>query len=79
MERYELILAPHPGALAHVVALVTGRRWQLEALEYPRAETPDRRRLVLELASGRSEQVEAQLAKLYDVLAVKRGETRSSP
>ncbi len=72
MERYELTLTAHPGALAHVVALVTGRRWVLGCLELPRAQTPDRRLLILELGGGRPEQVEAQLSKLYDVLAVKR-------
>ena len=71
MERYELTLTANPGALAHVVVLVTGRRWSLKSLEYPPAESPDRRRLVLELACA-GDQVEAQLAKLYDVLAVRR-------
>jgi len=73
MERYELMLNSEPGALAHVVALVTGRRWTLGSLDFPRAENADRRRLVLDLDSqGREDQVVSQLAKLYDVLAVRR-------
>jgi len=73
MERYELTLTAHPGALAHVVALVTGRRWHLGQLEYRAAETTDRRWLTVNLDSGnRGDQVEAQLAKLYDVLSVRR-------
>ena len=73
MERYELTLNAEPGALAHVVALVTGRRWILGSLDFPRAENTDRRRLVLDLDSrGRGDQVVSQLAKLYDVLAVRR-------
>ena len=73
MERYELILNGHPGALAHVIGLITGRRWHLGSLEYPQATTVDRRLLVFDLDSGgRGEQVEAQFARLYDVLAVRR-------
>lgn len=73
MERYELILNTEPGALAHVVALITGRRWTLGSLNFPSAESADRRRLVVDLDSrGRGDQVEAQLAKLYDVLAIRR-------
>jgi len=73
MERYELTLSANPGALAHVVSLVTGRRWSMGSLEFPPAQTPDRRRLMLELETGgRGDQVEAQLSKLYDVLSVHR-------
>jgi acetolactate synthase small subunit len=80
VERYELTLTAHPGALAHVVALVMGRRWSLGRLEYPEAEIPDRRRLVLDVDSGnRGDQVEAQLAKLYDVLSVRRIEEAPPP
>ncbi len=69
------------GALAHVVALITGRRWKLGSLEYPAADSPDRRRMILDLDSGgRGAQVETQLAKLYDVLSVRRREgSVSSP
>ena len=70
MERYELTLNNEPGALAHVVALVTGRRWKLGSLHLPACDS-DRRLLRIELG-GKPEQVEAQLSKLYDVLAVKR-------
>jgi acetolactate synthase small subunit len=70
---YELTVNNHPGALAHVVALVAGRRWKLASLSYPEAGGADRRSLVLCLdTEGRSDQVEAQLAKLYDVLSVER-------
>ena len=73
METYELTVSDHPGALAHVVALVAGRRWRLGSLEYPAAGPGDRRRLILTLETGAKEdQVEAQFQKLYDVLAVRR-------
>jgi len=73
MDRYELTLNSEPGALAHVVTLITGRRWAMGSLDFPPAQNADRRRLVVDLDSrGRPDQVEAQLAKLYDVLAVKR-------
>ena len=73
MERYELTLNAEPGALARVVTLVTGKRWRLDSLDYPAAESADRRQLTLTLDSGgRADQVEAQLAKLYDVLAIRR-------
>lgn len=73
MERFELTLNNEPGALAHVVTLVTGRRWKLHSLDFPAAQSPDRRCLTLELDSGgRGALVETQLARLYDVLAVRR-------
>lgn len=73
METFELTLNNEPGALARVVTLVSGRRWTLGSLTFPAAETAGRRSLTLALDSGgRGPQVEAQLAKLYDVLAVRR-------
>jgi len=73
METFELTLNNESGALARVVTLVVGRRWKLGSLNFPSAESTDRRSLILALDSGgRGVQVEAQLAKLYDVLAVKR-------
>lgn len=72
MERFELTLNNEPGALARVVALITGRRWSLGSLTYP-ASDGDRRRLVVDLDTrGRGDQAAAQLAKLYDVLTVRR-------
>lgn len=71
MERYELTLNNSAGALAHVVALITGRRWTLGSLHYSASAQTDRTALVLDV-EGRPEQIEAQLAKLYDVLAVRR-------
>lgn len=73
MERYELTLNNEPGALARVVTLITGRRWRVGSLVFPTSESADRRWLTVDLDSGgRGDQVEAQLAKLYDVLAVRR-------
>ncbi len=69
MERYEVRLSEGAGALARVVALITARRWTLGNLEYT---VGPERRLVVELG-GRREQIEAQLGKLYDVLAVHAG------
>lgn len=71
MHRYELMLTNEPGALAHVIALITGRRWLLGSLQFSSPTQPDRRQLIVEL-EGRPEQIEAQLAKLYDVLGVKK-------
>jgi len=71
MHRYELTLTNEPGALAHVVALITGRRWTLGSLHLPSPSQPDRRELIIDL-EGRPDQIEAQLGKLYDVLGVKK-------
>lgn len=68
MERYELTLNDSAGALARVVTTITARRWALGRLEY-QVEF-DRRRLIVELG-GRRDQIEAQLGKLYDVLAIR--------
>jgi len=72
MDTYELTLSPSPGALAHVVALITGRHWTLGSLHYPEAPDADRRLMTLTLDSGgRSDQVRAQFSRLYDVLGVR--------
>jgi len=68
MERYELTLNANAGALARVVSTITARRWALGRLEYEGGS--DRRRLTVELG-GRRDQIETQLGKLYDVLAVR--------
>ena len=73
MARYELTLNASSGALARVIALVHGRHWRLGALSYEPAEATDRGRLVLDLESPHGTGlIEAQLGKLYDVLAVRR-------
>jgi hypothetical protein len=69
MERYELTLNGGAGALARVIAVITARRWDLGKLEYFEEEA-DRRRLLVDLG-GRRDQIETQLGKLYDVLAVR--------
>jgi len=69
MERYELTLNASAGALARVISTITARRWTLGRLEYSE-EAADRRRLVVDLGGPRG-QIEAQLGKLYDVLAVR--------
>ena len=68
MNSYELTLNESAGALARVVTTITARRWTLGRLEYEGRS--DRPRLVVELG-GRRDQIESQLNKLYDVLAVK--------
>jgi acetolactate synthase small subunit len=69
MERYELTLNDGAGALARVISVITARRWSLGRLEYDE-DTVDRHRLVVDLG-GRRDQIETQLGKLYDVLAVR--------
>ena len=72
METYELTLNESSRALARVLALVNGRRWRLGALAFSPAEG-DRGKLVLDLEGPQIPgAVEAHLAKLYDVLAVRR-------
>lgn len=71
METYELTLSSHPGALARVVALVSGRRWTLHSLNFPPIDG-DRRLVTLRLdTGGRGDQALAQFAKLYDVLGAR--------
>ncbi|MBI5381832.1 MAG: ACT domain-containing protein [Opitutae bacterium] len=68
----ELRVRNHPGTMSHITGLFARRAFNLEAIVcVPRAGGAESRMLLLVAEEPRLEQVEKQLAKLYDVLAVR--------
>ena len=68
----ELRVRNHPGAMSHITGLFARRGFNLEAiLCVPAGDGTESRILLLVADEPRLEQVERQLAKLYDVLAVR--------
>ncbi|OHE78745.1 MAG: acetolactate synthase isozyme 1 small subunit [Verrucomicrobia bacterium RIFCSPLOWO2_12_FULL_64_8] len=68
----ELRVRNHPGAMSHITGLFARRGFNLEAiLCVPEGDGTASRILLLVANEPRLEQVERQLAKLYDVLAVR--------
>ncbi len=62
----------HPGTMSHVTGLFARRGFNLEAIVcVPEADGIASRMLLLVIDEPRLEQVERQLAKLYDVLEVR--------
>jgi acetolactate synthase-1/3 small subunit len=68
----ELRVRNHPGTMSHVTGLFARRGFNLEAIVCaPIADGAASRMLLLVSDEPRLEQVERQLAKLYDVLLVR--------
>jgi len=68
----ELRVRNHPGAMSHITGLFARRGFNLEAiLCVPVAGTAESRMLLLVATGSRLEQVERQLARLFDVLAIR--------
>lgn len=68
----ELRVRNHPGTMSHITGLFARRGFNLEAiLCVPRAGTSESCMLLLVADEPRLEQVERQLAKLFDVLAIR--------
>ena len=68
----ELRVRNHPGAMSHITGLFARRAFNLEAILCVPNEAPGTSRMLLLVAADlRLEQIERQVAKLYDVLAVR--------
>jgi acetolactate synthase-1/3 small subunit len=68
----ELTVRNHPGTMSHITGLFARRAFNLEAIVcVPVADGTTSRILLLVTDESRLEQIERQLAKLYDVLAVR--------
>lgn len=71
----ELRVRNHPGAMSHITGLFARRAFNLEAIACaPVGNGTESRMLLLVGNDARLEQVEHQLAKLYDVLSVRHRE-----
>jgi len=67
----ELRVRNHPGTMSHVTGLFARRGFNLDAIVcVPEGDGGTSRMLLLVAEEPRLEQVERQLAKLYDVLTV---------
>ncbi|HVU25082.1 MAG TPA: ACT domain-containing protein [Opitutus sp.] len=67
----ELRVRNHPGAMSHITGLFARRAFNLDAIVcVPLGDGATSRMLLLVSDEPRLDQVERQLAKLYDVLAV---------
>ena len=68
----ELRVRNHPGTMSHITGLFARRGFNLEAIACaPVGDGRESRMLLLLADEPRLDQVERQLAKLYDVLAVR--------
>lgn len=68
----ELVVRNHPGVMSHVTGLFARRAFNLEAIIcVPEAGRATSRMLLLVAADPKLEQVERQIAKLYDILEVR--------
>ncbi len=69
----ELRVRNHPGTMSHITGLFSRRAFNLEAiLCVPTAQRSVSMMLLLVLEEARLNQIEQQLAKMYDVLEIKR-------
>lgn len=67
----ELRVRNHPGAMSHITGLFARRAFNLDAIVcVPLGDGATSRMLLLVSDEPRLDQVERQLAKLYDVLSV---------
>ncbi len=68
----ELRVRNHPGAMSHITGLFARRAFNLEAIVcVPIGSGGESRMLLLVSDEPRLQQVERQLAKLYDVLSIR--------
>ena len=68
----ELRVRNHPGTMSHITGLFARRAFNLDAIVcVPLADGSTSRMLLLVSNEARLDQVERQLEKLYDVLAVR--------
>lgn len=68
----ELRVRNHPGTMSHITGLFARRAFNLEAIFcLPNPDPATSRVLLLVAADCRLEQIERQVAKLYDVLTVR--------
>jgi len=68
----ELRVRNHPGAMSHITGLFARRAFNLEAIVcVPVGTGAESRMLLLVPDEPRLQQVERQLAKLYDVLSIR--------
>jgi acetolactate synthase-1/3 small subunit len=68
----ELRVRNHPGAMSHITGLFARRACNLEAIRCaPVGDGAESRMFLLVADTPRPEQIERQLAKLHDVLAVR--------
>ncbi|MFA5570054.1 MAG: acetolactate synthase small subunit [Sphaerochaetaceae bacterium] len=74
MERYTLgiLVNNHPGVLSRVVGLFSRRGYNIDSLSVGETENPAISRITIVVTGDRHivEQIEKQVAKLYDVLSV---------
>ena len=71
----ELGVRNHPGAMSHITSLFARRAFNLEAIACaPVGDGSTSRMFLLVGNQPRLEQIERQLAKLYDVLSVRHRE-----
>ncbi len=68
----ELLVRNHPGAMSHITGLFARRAFNLEAIVcVPVGDGARSNILLLVARSPRLEQMERQLSKLHDVLAIR--------
>ena len=69
---FELRVRNHPGAMSHITGLFSRRAFNLDAIVcVPLGDGATSRMLLLVSRTPRLDQIERQLAKLYDVLDVR--------
>lgn len=68
---FDLLVRNHPGTMSHITGLFARRAFNLEAIRCaPIGDGTESRMFLLVTTTSRLEQIERQLARLYDVLAV---------
>lgn len=69
---FDLQVRNHPGAMSHITGLFARRAFNLEAIRCaPVGDGSESRMFLLVADKPRLEQIERQLARLHDVLAVR--------
>lgn len=69
---FDLLVRNHPGTMSHITGLFARRAFNLEAIRCaPVGDGTSSRMFLLVASTARLDQIERQLARLYDVLSVK--------